>query len=160
MMERDAIEEKFRIQKTMIEEEVQKLHERREEILKKEKRIIKFVVRPNALKFIPGVDDESTIDTADEREYNSETTESITDSQISDRFLSESSQSRPPSSDSFSETSSKMRTLSQRSSTTSDGSDVIYVTTRYKISSESSQPLSVTDYSDVQEITSQVQKDN
>ena len=158
MTERDAIEQKIRIEKTKIEEEVQKLHERREEILKKEKRIIKFVVRPNALKFIPGVDDESTIDTADEREYNSETTETITDSQISDRFISESSQSRPPSSDSFSETSSKMRTMSQRSSTTSDGSDVIYVATRYKISAESSQPPSVTDYSDVQEITSQ--KDN
>ena len=91
------------------------------------KRQIHYIVR-DAAENIIGVDDESTIDSSIEKEYNSESTE-ISDSNYDDSFIT-STDSRPPSSESFVTSSSfgvSFLSESSRPPSTTDDSDVVYI---------------------------------
>ena len=93
------------------------------------KRQIRYVIRPNAAEKIPGVDDESTIDTADEQEYNEETSEITDETRLSDTgFVSNSPHKERYSQDSFEEaTSTSSVQLPSTSSDISDSSDVVFI---------------------------------
>ena len=98
------------------------------------KRQFRSVKRPNDTGFIPGVDDQSTIDTVDEQEYNSETSETTDSSKFSDRFISDSSHTYPLSQDSFIKTIPTVPSFSFLSDadTITDSSDIVFIKNQHQ----------------------------